>query len=64
MATAKSEAPAGDGAAFRAVELVYLSGRSSRKVGARHLAVSRATLYRLTKRGIHGLAEVLSRPGS
>jgi hypothetical protein len=64
LAAARVEAAAGLDAAYRALELVYLSRRPSRKLEARNLAVSRATLYRLVKRGIHGLAEALSRPAS
>lgn len=64
LAAARDQASAGLDAAYRAVELVYLSKRPSRKLEARNLAVSRATLYRLMKRGIHGLAEALSRPPS
>jgi len=48
-------------AAYRALELTYLGKHASHKGGARTLAVSRATLYRLLKRGIHGLAETLAR---
>jgi hypothetical protein len=64
LATARGQASAGLDAGYRAVELVYLSRRPSRKLEARNLAVSRATLYRLMKRGVHGLAEALSRPPS
>jgi energy-coupling factor transporter ATP-binding protein EcfA2 len=46
--------------AYRAVEQAYLSNGRSRKRAARNLAVSRATFYRLLKRGIRGLAEALS----
>ena len=46
--------------AYRAIEHAYLSNGASRKRVARDLAVSRATFYRLVKRGIHGLAEALS----
>ena len=45
--------------AYRALELTYLSRRPGQKYGARNLAVSRATLYRLIKRGIQGLAKGL-----
>jgi predicted DNA-binding protein (UPF0251 family) len=64
LASARSQAAAGLDAAYRAVELVYLSRRLTRKLEARNLAVSRATLCRLVKRGIQGLAEALSRPTS
>jgi hypothetical protein len=64
LAAPRTPAAAGLEAAYHAVELVYLSRRPSRKLEARHLSVSRATLYRLVKRGIRGLAEALSRPTS
>jgi energy-coupling factor transporter ATP-binding protein EcfA2 len=64
LATARAQATAGLDAAYHAVELAYLARRPSRKLEARNLAVSRATLYRLIQRGIHGLAEALSRPTS
>jgi hypothetical protein len=64
LAAARAQAAAGLDAAYHAVELVYVSRRPSRKLEARNLSVSRATLYRLVKRGIHGLAEALSRPAS
>jgi hypothetical protein len=64
LAAARGQASPGLDAGYRALELVYLSRRPSRKLEARNLAVSRATLYRLVKRGIHGLAEALSRPAS
>jgi hypothetical protein len=60
--TAARGASDGDDAPYRALELVYLSKHPCPKQGARNLAVSRATLYRLVKRGIRGLAEVLSQP--
>jgi len=47
--------------AYRAIELTYLTPNCSQKGGARRLAVSRATLYRLLKRGVQGLASELSR---
>jgi hypothetical protein len=61
LAAAREKASGGLDAAYRAVELVYLSRQPSRKLEARSLAVSRATLYRLLKRGVRGLAEALSR---
>jgi hypothetical protein len=64
LAAARGQASVGLDAAYRAVDLAYLSRRPSRKLEARNMAVSRATLYRLIKRGIHGLAEALSRPTS
>jgi hypothetical protein len=60
--TAARTASDGDDAQYRALELVYLSKHPCPKQGARDLAVSRATLYRLVKRGIRGLAEALSQP--
>jgi hypothetical protein len=47
--------------AYRAIELTYLSPNCSHKGGARRMAVSRATLYRLLKRGVQGLANELIR---
>jgi len=64
LTAARAEASEGQEAAYRALELVYLSRRSGRKASARNLAVSRATLYRLVKRGFSGLAEALSSPAS
>jgi len=61
--TAARAASDGNDSQYRALELVYLSRRPCPKRGARDLAVSRATLYRLVKQGIHGLAEALNRPG-
>jgi AAA ATPase-like protein len=58
--TAARAASEGNDSPYRAVELVYLSRRPCAKQGARDLAVSRATLYRLVKQGIHGLAEALT----
>jgi hypothetical protein len=60
--TAARGASDGDDAPYRALELVYLSKHPCPKQGARNLAVSRATLYRLVKRGIRGLAEAISQP--
>jgi hypothetical protein len=62
QAIADSRAEASDGldAGYRALELTYLGRQASHKSGARSLAVSRATLYRLLKRAIHGLAETLA----
>jgi len=60
--TAARGASDGDDAPYRALELVYLSKHPCPKQGARDLSVSRATLYRLVKRGIRGLAEALSQP--
>jgi hypothetical protein len=58
--TAARAASDGNDSPYRALELVYLSRRPCPKQGARNLAVSRATLYRLVKQGIRGLAEALS----
>jgi len=54
----------GQDAPYRALEVVCLSRRLGRKVSARNLAVSRATLYRLVKKGIRGLAETLTSPAA
>ncbi|MGH2371810.1 MAG: hypothetical protein ACRDI2_26865, partial [Chloroflexota bacterium] len=48
--------------AYRAVELAYIQKATSHERAAERLAVSRATFYRLLKRGIGGLATVLNRP--
>jgi hypothetical protein len=56
----RATAPASLEAAYQALEITYLSRRPGHKSGARTLAVSRATLYRLLKRGIAGLADALS----
>lgn len=60
LAEARAHAPPVLDTAYRAIELTYLSP-NGRKCGARRLAVSRATLYRLLKRGVQALAEELSR---
>jgi hypothetical protein len=60
--TAARAESSGPDAPFRALEMVYLSRHPCPKQGARNLAVSRATLYRLMKRGIRELAETISRP--
>jgi hypothetical protein len=51
---------ADDHLAYRAVQLAYLTPRLSHESAAERLSVSRATFYRLLKRGIHGLAGALS----
>jgi hypothetical protein len=61
LTEARGASDGGD-APYRALEIVYLSKHPCPKQGARDLAVSRATLYRLVKRGIRGLAEALSQP--
>jgi len=61
LAEVRARTPSVLDTAYRAIELTYLSPNGSRKGGARRLSVSRATLYRLLKRGVHGLAEELSR---
>jgi len=48
--------------ALRAVELAYLTPRVNHEAAAVRLAVSRATLYRLLKRGVRLLAEALTAP--
>jgi hypothetical protein len=52
---------AADHLAYRAVQLAYMTPRVSHEAAAERLAVSRATFYRLLKRGIRGLADALSR---
>ena len=64
LANERASAPADLQLAYRAVEQAYLSNGPSHKGVARNLAVSRATLYRLLKRGIHGLAEALNQSRS
>jgi hypothetical protein len=61
LAAARARASAAGEAAYRALEITYLARRYSHKSGARTLAVSRATLYRLVKKGIGGVAEELAR---
>ena len=51
-----------DHLAYRALELAYLTPRVSNEAAAERLSVSRATFYRLLKRGIRGLAMELSAP--
>jgi hypothetical protein len=46
--------------AYRALELVYLKNGTNHKQAARVLSVSRATFYRLLKRGTRGLAQALA----
>jgi len=48
--------------AYAAVELAYLASPTSYEHAAQRLAVSRATFYRLLKRGVSGLADTLDRP--
>jgi hypothetical protein len=60
IADGRAEASDGLDGGYRALELTYLGRQASHKGGARTLAVSRATLYRLLKRAIHGLAETLA----
>jgi hypothetical protein len=47
--------------AYDAIELAYLGRNGNRKQAARKLATSRATFYRLVRRGVRGLAETLVR---
>jgi hypothetical protein len=47
--------------AYDAIELAYLGRNGNRKQAARKLAASRATFYRLVRRGVRGLAETLVR---
>jgi hypothetical protein len=42
--------------AYRAIQLAYLTRGVSHEAAAERLSVSRATLYRLLKRGVHALA--------
>jgi hypothetical protein len=53
------EASAQQALALRAVQLGYLMPRVSHEAAAERLAVSRATFYRLLKRGTRGLAQRL-----
>jgi transcriptional regulator of acetoin/glycerol metabolism len=47
--------------AYDAIELAYLGRNGNRKQAARKLAASRATFYRLVRRGVRDLAETLVR---
>lgn len=60
LEAAQVEAPEAEAAACRAVELAYLRKSGSHEQAAEELAVSRATFYRLLKRGIHRLAGALT----
>jgi hypothetical protein len=59
---ARNQAAGDQQLAYEALELAYFSNRRNRKQAARSLAVSRATFYRLVRRGFEGLAEALARP--
>ncbi len=59
--TARKGATAQQEIAYRALELAYLQRIPSHDAAAERLAVSRATFYRLLKRGIGWLAGELSR---
>jgi hypothetical protein len=59
LARAIADADADARPALRALELAYLTPRVSHEAAAARLAVSRATLYRLLKRGIRHLALTL-----
>jgi DNA-directed RNA polymerase specialized sigma24 family protein len=48
--------------ALQAVELAYIHNGTSYEAAAEHLAVSRATFYRLLKRGVQVLADTLTGP--
>ena len=48
--------------ALRALELAYLKRSASHKQAMRSLSVSRATFYRLCRRGVRALAEHVARP--
>jgi hypothetical protein len=56
----ESKAAADERLAYRAVDLAYLTPRLTNEAAAERLSVSRATFYRLLKRGVRGLASVLS----
>jgi hypothetical protein len=58
---AKAVADADEAPGLRAVELALTRG-VSHEAAAERLAVSRATLYRLHKRGVRGLARALANP--
>jgi hypothetical protein len=62
LARARAQATPEMQQAYGALELAYLPRKSSRKQAARSLSVSRATFYRLIKRGIRGVADGLSEP--
>jgi hypothetical protein len=47
--------------AYDAIEIAYMGTNGNRKQAARKLAASRATFYRLVRRGVRGLAETLVR---
>ena len=59
LAEARASASAEQELAYRAVELAYLLRSAGHEHLAERLAVSRATFYRLLKRGVAGLAEAL-----
>ncbi|MGI5836669.1 MAG: AAA family ATPase [Chloroflexota bacterium] len=61
MATAMAVATPQQERAYRALELAYIQRTPNHDAAAERLAVSRATFYRLLKRGIRWLAEELSR---
>jgi predicted DNA-binding protein (UPF0251 family) len=44
------------------LELAYIHKGTSYEAAAEHLAVSRATFYRLLKRGVQVLADTLTGP--
>ena len=50
--------------ALRALELAYIHNGARHETVAEDLAVSRATWYRLLKRGVHVLAEQLAQGGA
>ncbi|HEX2036214.1 MAG TPA: response regulator [Chloroflexota bacterium] len=64
LAGARQQAPPDLQLAYHAVELAYLQKATSHERAAERLHVSRATFYRLLKRGIGGLAAALARPRS
>lgn len=56
----RSAADPGEGEPYRAVELGYLTRGLTHERAAERMRVSRATFYRLLKRGVQGLATLLS----
>lgn len=60
LARAKERAGPGEEAAYRALELGYLTRGLAHERAAERLSVSRTTFYRLLKRGVQGLARALA----
>jgi hypothetical protein len=57
FASARAEGPGSMDKALRALDLAYLNRSASHKQAMRSMSVSRATFYRLCKRGVGTLAE-------